>query len=267
MTEFERWILSTLNEEQAQAVRQPHDATVIVHAGAGTGKTRLLSTRIAWLASGERAVGLNRIAALTFTVKAAKEMSDRLLRVLLGRDATQRPEGAPWPMMGTFHGDLGEAAEASCRERGGDRGTAPDRALHRARRRRAGAGDPPSRARHPVGKSGATRHATRCQACANRRPGTGAHGAQGSQRTRAGRRARRTRDPSALHRAETSTQDPRGQGGGARADRDVERGGRGLRGRARGTRRRRRPRLLGIQGTSGRRGLHRSGAMGSQAPA
>ena len=104
MTEFERWILSTLNEEQAQAVRQPRDATVIVHAGAGTGKTRLLSTRIAWLASGERAIGLGRIAALTFTVKAAKEMSDRLLRILIGESAAQRPEGAPWPMMGTFHG-------------------------------------------------------------------------------------------------------------------------------------------------------------------
>jgi DNA helicase-2/ATP-dependent DNA helicase PcrA len=83
-----------LNEAQAQAVRAV-DGPVLMLAGAGTGKTRALTARIAHLLSLGRARP-NEILAVTFTNKAAREMKERVGR-LLGAVA----EGMPW--MGTFH--------------------------------------------------------------------------------------------------------------------------------------------------------------------
>ncbi len=83
-----------LNDAQASAVRAV-DGPVLMLAGAGTGKTRALTARIAHLLSLGRARP-NEIMAVTFTNKAAREMKERLAR-MLGPVA----EGMPW--MGTFH--------------------------------------------------------------------------------------------------------------------------------------------------------------------
>lgn len=86
-------MIDTLNPEQREAVEH-FEGPLLVLAGAGSGKTRVLTTRIAHLVE-EHGVAPERILALTFTNKAAGEMRDRV-RALLGRD----PQGM-WA--GTFH--------------------------------------------------------------------------------------------------------------------------------------------------------------------
>ncbi|MFD1794384.1 AAA family ATPase [Paracoccus aurantiacus] len=86
--------LDGLNDAQRQAV-EALDGPVLMLAGAGTGKTRALTTRIAHIIATGRAFP-GQILAVTFTNKAAREMRDRIGR-LLG-DAI---EGMPW--LGTFH--------------------------------------------------------------------------------------------------------------------------------------------------------------------
>jgi DNA helicase-2/ATP-dependent DNA helicase PcrA len=86
--------LDDLNPAQREAV-EALDGPVLMLAGAGTGKTKALTTRIAHLLNTGRARP-NEILAVTFTNKAAREMKDRVAR-LLG----QTVEGMPW--MGTFH--------------------------------------------------------------------------------------------------------------------------------------------------------------------
>ncbi len=86
--------LDGLNPEQLEAV-ESLDGPVLVLAGAGTGKTRVLTTRIAHLLATGRARPSN-ILSVTFTNKAAREMKDRVSRMM--GDVV---EGMPW--MGTFH--------------------------------------------------------------------------------------------------------------------------------------------------------------------
>ncbi len=83
-----------LNPEQLEAV-ETLDGPVLVLAGAGTGKTRVLTTRIAHILNLGRARP-GDILAVTFTNKAAREMKDRV-----GQMVGQIVEGMPW--LGTFH--------------------------------------------------------------------------------------------------------------------------------------------------------------------
>ena len=86
-----------LNGEQARAVTHG-DGPLLILAGAGSGKTKTLTHRIAYLI-GELKVFPSRILAVTFTNKAAKEMRQRLAK-LLDEEADNR-QFMPW--MGTFH--------------------------------------------------------------------------------------------------------------------------------------------------------------------
>ena len=69
-------ILEGLNKEQAEAVTHRHGPLLII-AGAGTGKTTVITRRISWLLS-EGLAKTDEILALTFTDKAAKEMQERV---------------------------------------------------------------------------------------------------------------------------------------------------------------------------------------------
>jgi DNA helicase-2/ATP-dependent DNA helicase PcrA len=86
--------LDVLNPEQREAV-ETIDGPVLVLAGAGTGKTRVLTTRIAHILATGRARA-HEILSVTFTNKAAREMKERVA-ALAGPVA----EGMPW--LGTFH--------------------------------------------------------------------------------------------------------------------------------------------------------------------
>jgi DNA helicase II / ATP-dependent DNA helicase PcrA len=86
-------ILKHLNPQQADAVKKT-DGPVLILAGAGSGKTRVLTYRIAYLIMG-KAIPPHNILAVTFTNKAAGEMKDRLEKILgqMARDL----------LLGTFH--------------------------------------------------------------------------------------------------------------------------------------------------------------------
>src|SRR5436853_1978876 len=86
--------MADLNPEQRAAV-EAVDGPVLVLAGAGTGKTRVLTTRIAHIIRSGRARG-SQILSVTFTNKAAREMTHRVATLLGGA-----VDGMPW--LGTFH--------------------------------------------------------------------------------------------------------------------------------------------------------------------
>ena len=101
-------LLAHLNAPQLAAVTLPPQHALIL-AGAGSGKTRVLTTRIAWLISTGQ-VGPAGILAVTFTNKAAKEMLTRLAAML--------PVNTRGMWIGTFHGLCNRLLRAHHREAG-----------------------------------------------------------------------------------------------------------------------------------------------------
>ncbi len=99
-------LLQGLNPPQLQAVTLPHQSALIL-AGAGSGKTRVLTTRIAYLIS-TGAVSPHGLLAVTFTNKASKEMLTRLSAML--------PINTRGMWVGTFHGLCNRMLRAHFRE-------------------------------------------------------------------------------------------------------------------------------------------------------
>ena len=86
--------LKNLNSAQKEAVIST-DGPILVVAGAGSGKTKVLTSKIAHLIKNKKAFP-NQILAVTFTNKAAKEMQNRVLKILKSEAV-----GLSW--FGTFH--------------------------------------------------------------------------------------------------------------------------------------------------------------------
>src|SRR5208337_473540 len=84
-------LLDGLNPQQKEAVKY-FDSPLLLIAGAGSGKTKVLTSKIAYLIK-ERGVRANRILAITFTKKAASEMAERVRKAL--------SVSPPW--ISTFH--------------------------------------------------------------------------------------------------------------------------------------------------------------------
>jgi DNA helicase-2/ATP-dependent DNA helicase PcrA len=101
-------LLDALNPEQLQAVTLPSQHALIL-AGAGSGKTRVLTTRIAWLIQ-SGAVSPAAVLAVTFTNKAAKEMLTRISAML--------PISTRGMWIGTFHGLCNRMLRAHHRDAG-----------------------------------------------------------------------------------------------------------------------------------------------------
>ena len=87
-------LLDDLNPNQQQAVKAT-EGPVLILAGAGSGKTRILTYRVAYLIA-EKKIPPENILCLTFTNKSAGEMMDRIKKLIGESISTQ-------PMMGTFH--------------------------------------------------------------------------------------------------------------------------------------------------------------------
>ena len=85
--------IDDLNKEQREAVLQT-EGPLLILAGAGSGKTRVLTTKIAYLIE-EIGISPYNILAITFTNKAAREMSDRLYKMI--------GDKAKLAQMSTFH--------------------------------------------------------------------------------------------------------------------------------------------------------------------
>jgi DNA helicase-2/ATP-dependent DNA helicase PcrA len=103
--------LSELNDPQREAVMHK-DGPIMIVAGAGSGKTKVLTTRIAHLLS--QGVSAFNILALTFTNKAAKEMKDRVERILGNNEARNL-------YIGTFHSVFARILRGEAHHLGYDR--------------------------------------------------------------------------------------------------------------------------------------------------
>ena len=101
-------LLTGLNNKQLEAVTLPHQSSLIL-AGAGSGKTRVLTTRIAWLIQTGQISPMG-LMAVTFTNKAAKEMLTRLTSMM--------PINTRGMWVGTFHGLCNRLLRAHHREAG-----------------------------------------------------------------------------------------------------------------------------------------------------
>ena len=101
-------ILDPLNDDQRQAVAAPA-GHMLVLAGAGSGKTRVLVHRIAWVLATNEATS-HSVLAVAFTNKAAGEMRGRIEQML------ERPAGGMW--VGTFHGLAHRMLRAHWRDAG-----------------------------------------------------------------------------------------------------------------------------------------------------
>src|SRR6266513_4288844 len=88
-------LLSSLNEQQREAVTSG-DGPLLILAGAGSGKTRVIAYRIAYLIA-ERGIWPRNIVAVTFTNKAAEEMRNRVSKILEGLELGSAP------LISTFH--------------------------------------------------------------------------------------------------------------------------------------------------------------------
>ena len=92
--------LSSLNPEQRQAVRTV-DGPLLILAGAGTGKTRVITSRVAYMIS--RGIRPQNILAVTFTNKAAREMRERVKSLVPKRRLVGEDGQAEKPTISTFH--------------------------------------------------------------------------------------------------------------------------------------------------------------------
>jgi DNA helicase-2/ATP-dependent DNA helicase PcrA len=101
-------LLEGLNPQQRAAVTLPHQSALIL-AGAGSGKTRVLTTRIAWLIQTGQ-IGPHALLAVTFTNKAAREMLTRISAML--------PINTRGMWVGTFHGLCNRLLRAHHRDAG-----------------------------------------------------------------------------------------------------------------------------------------------------
>lgn len=88
-------MLHNLNTQQKEAVTHK-DGPILIFAGAGSGKTRVITYRIAWLID-QGVIDPENILAVTFTRKAAGEMKERVL------DLLSEHKGSRMPYIGTFH--------------------------------------------------------------------------------------------------------------------------------------------------------------------
>ncbi len=93
VSSFSEFLITQLNREQQQAVTH-QNGVLLVCAGAGSGKTRVITSRIAHLILNQN-VPASSIIALTFTNKAAREMKERVASFL--------PQETSLPFVGTFH--------------------------------------------------------------------------------------------------------------------------------------------------------------------
>src|SRR5260370_27477789 len=88
-------LIAELNEQQRKAVTSG-DGLLLILAGAGSGKTRVIAYRIAYLIA-ERGIWPRNIVAVTFTNKAAEEMRNRVSKILEGLELGSAP------LISTFH--------------------------------------------------------------------------------------------------------------------------------------------------------------------